>query len=346
MSDRYGGSRSRGPNGPGRAQRSSSRGQWDDAPAAYDDWGGQGRGGSQGRVGGWDDGVGSGWDAPPARGGSPAGRRSPRADAWDDDQPAAGNWGAQGSWNGSRAVGPAGRAGVGTRRRGRAPLFIALGVIALVVIVGGAFAYTALSGRSGHSTTPVADDPFTAPAGASPTPAPNFKAFSSDRSKFSVTYPAAWSASSDERKVQSQYDYVDKFELQNAPSKLLVEQAGAFLTYTDDELLKAEASNAQQGGVTVTEAAPTGGTPIAGTPAPTATGTPTPAAVKMTVGGAAWLRRDYQVNANGTPMRMVILATHHGGRGYVIVMASSAAEYGNDDQAVFQPMLASFRFAS
>jgi hypothetical protein len=352
MSDRYGGSRSRG----------SSR-QWNDTPAAYNDGGGRGRGGSQSRRDAWDDSSSADWVPPSARnrsrqpdyGRQPDYERRPaRTTTWDDEPPAGRSGG---SWAGAGGL-PAprdwnDRGGGRAKPRGRGPLVLLLGGLVLVIlVVGGLFAYSALANKGGHSTTPVADDPYTAPTGPTPTVSPNFKAFASDRSKYSITYPSAWNASSDERKVQSQYDYIDKFELQNAPSRLLVEQAGAFLTYTDNEILKAEASNAQQGGVTVTEIAnatgtPASGTPASSTPTPTASGTPAPpAAAKVTVGGATWLRRDYQVNASGTPMRMTILACHHGGRGYVIIMASSASEYGNDDQAVFQPMLKSFRFAS
>jgi hypothetical protein len=43
---------------------------------------------------------------------------------------------------------------------------------------------------------------------------------------------------------------------------------------------------------------------------------------------------------------MAILATHHGGKGYVIVLVSTAAEFGNDAQSVFDPLLASFRFTA
>jgi hypothetical protein len=172
----------------------------------------------------------------------------------------------------------------------------------------------------------IPDSPFaTFTPGATPTVADHFKAFQSDRSKYSIIYPEAWNATSNERTTQGQYDYIDTFALQDAPSRLLVEQAGAFSAYTDQQIIQNEVSNATQNGVTFTKA---------DAPAPT-----------QKVGGATWTRQDYSVSANGNPVHMALLVCHHGGRGYVIVLVSSAGEFSNDDQSVFEPMLSSFVFA-
>jgi hypothetical protein len=43
---------------------------------------------------------------------------------------------------------------------------------------------------------------------------------------------------------------------------------------------------------------------------------------------------------------MVILACHHQGRAYVIVLVSRTATFAQDDTGIFEPMLKSFTFTS
>jgi hypothetical protein len=236
-----------------------------------------------------------------------------------DDEYVGGARGAGRNPRGGRA--PSRRSGGGAAK----PVLITLAVL-LVVIAVAVVGLVVLPGKINKPAVTIPDSPFaTATPGATPTIADTFKAFQSDRSKYSIAYPAAWNATSDERTTQSQYDYIDTFALQNAPSRLLIEQAGAFSAYTDQQILQNEVTNAQQNGVRFTRA---------DSPAPT-----------QKVGGATWARQDYEVNANGIPLDMALLACHHGGWGYVVVLVSSAGEFSNDDQAVFTPMLNSFHFA-
>jgi hypothetical protein len=162
--------------------------------------------------------------------------------------------------------------------------------------------------------------------GPTPTPATNFKEFASARAKYVLSYPNTWAVSSNEAKLQLQYDYTDVFNPPNSPSHVSVEQAGVFSYYTEQKIIQGEVAGAQQSGFTFTEVAT--------------------AQAKQTVGGATWVRSEYDINANGQPLHMAILATHHGGKGYVIVLVSTAAEFGNDAQSVFDPLLASFRFTA
>lgn len=206
-------------------------------------------------------------------------------------------------------------------------------IVALVVVVilgglgfGG---YTLLrsQGQTAQPTVIIPDAAFaTYTPGPTPTPATNFKEFASTRAKYVLSYPNTWAVSSNEAKLQQQYDYTDVFNPPNSPSHVSVEQAGIFSYYTEQKIIQGEVAGAQQSGFTFTEVAT--------------------AQAKQTVGGAAWERREYDINANGQPLHMAILATHHGGKGYVIVLVSTAAEFGNDAQSVFDPLLASFRFTA
>jgi hypothetical protein len=310
MSYRSGGSRS----GSG-GRRSTSRAGWDD-----NGHGDYGRGGGAPRRSAprpsssryrddYDD-----WQ--PARQGGQGGR------GWDDD--------AEEGWDGGRGQ----RKPRSSGRSGSKWLILAFAAL-LLVIAAAVIGVLVLPGRNSHPTGTVADDPFaTFTPGATPTVPDHFKSFQSDRSKYSIIYPEAWTATSQEHTTQGQYDYIDIFALQNAPSQLLVEQAGAAAGYTDQQLIQNAVTLAQQNGVTFAKAQTQNPTQT-----PTQSQTPT-----QQIGGVTWTRQDYSVNANGTPVYLALLACHHGGRGYVIVLASSSSEFGNDDQAVFEPMLKSFIF--
>lgn len=204
---------------------------------------------------------------------------------------------------------------------------IILALVALVAVGGGAAYFFSQSAKAARPTTLIADAPFaTYTPGASPTAIANFKDFSSTRSKYTVQYPGAWTVASHENTIDQLPDYSDVFSLPSSPSHVSIEYAGTFSTVTEQNMIKGEVTGAQQGGTTFAEVQTT---------------TPT-----QVIGGAQWQRHEYNVTVNGQPLHMVIMATHHGGRGYVIVLVSSAAEFGNDSQAIFEPMLASFRFAN
>lgn len=359
MSDRTRGSRSRGEQDYGQDYgRSSGRGSygdaWDEPDGEYAD---HGRGGSRRPSGG------SRYASPP---------RSQRYDDAGYEQEdyaerrprAAGGQRSGGGVRSGRGLMPARNDGASRARGGRGPYgqgrrsggsrgAITALVVLLVVIALAVVGILVVPGHVGQQSVQVPDSPFaTYTPGATPTVDVNFKVFTSARSHYAVIYPQAWNATSDQRTTQSQYDYIDTFALQNAPSRMVVEQAGAFIGYTDQQLIADEVSNAQQNGVTFTKT----DTQPQGTPSPAATAasktptskTPTTqgggSAQTQKVGGATWTRQDYSVDVNGNPVHMEILACHHSGRGYVIVVVSTAAEFGNDDQAVFEPMLASFKF--
>jgi hypothetical protein len=203
--------------------------------------------------------------------------------------------------------------------------------LVIVAILGGLGygGYTLLRSQppSARPTVVVPDAAFaTYTPGPTPAPAANFKEFASARSKYVLSYPGTWAVSSNDAKLQQQYDYTDVFNPPNSPSHVSVEQAAVFSYYTEQKIIQGEVAGAQQSGFTFTEVIT--------------------AQAKQTVGGAQWERREYDISANGQPLHMAILATHHGGKGYVIVLVSSAAEFGNDAQAVFDPVLASFRFSA
>lgn len=279
--------------------------------------------------------------------------RSRRPNAWDDDGwdganggSADAEWGDQDGptdWNDPRYAGdrrgaPSGmgayrgaaRAEQGAGRRSFPVRGLLVGLVGVIILAGLVFGgYTLLRSQapSARPTVVVPDSSFaTYTPGATPSPAANFKEFPSARAKYVLSYPSAWAVSSNDAKLQQQYDYTDVFNPPNSPSHVSIEQAEVFSYYTDQKIIQGEVAGAQQSGFTFTEV-------------PTAQAT-------QTVGGAVWQRREYDITANGQPLHMAILATHHGGKGYVVVLVSSAAEFGNDAQAVFDPMLASFRFSA
>ncbi|MGE5333223.1 MAG: hypothetical protein ACM3N4_00855, partial [Nitrososphaerota archaeon] len=70
----------------------------------------------------------------------------------------------------------------------------------------------------------------------------------------------------------------------------------------------------------------------------------TSAATTQTIGSEQWQRREYDVSDKGVTLHMVILATHHQGRAYVIVLVSSTTTFKQNDTGIFEPMLKSFTF--
>ncbi|HEY7021680.1 MAG TPA: hypothetical protein VH349_11230 [Ktedonobacterales bacterium] len=280
--------------------------------------------------------------------------RSRRPSAWEDDdrwgENAGGGWNDRGGptdWNDPRYAGErrggiaSGLSGMGAYRgigraesgekKGSFPirgLVVALVVVAILGGLGyGAYTLLRSQGSAARPTAIVPDAAFaTYTPGPTPTPATNFKEFASARAKYVLSYPNTWAVSSNEAKLQQQYDYTDVFNPPNSPSHVSVEQAGVFSYYTEQKIIQGEVAGAQQSGFTFTEV--------------------TTAQAKQTVGGATWQRSEYDINANGQPLHMAILATHHGGKGYVIVLVSTAAEFGNDAQSVFDPLLTSFRFTA
>ncbi|MGH2501930.1 MAG: hypothetical protein ACRDID_05355, partial [Ktedonobacterales bacterium] len=112
----------------------------------------------------------------------------------------------------------------------------------------------------------------------------------------------------------------------NGGARFNFEQAGAFAPLTDLQVIQAEARTAQQGGSTLTEI--------------------TSAATTQSVGGEVWQRREYQVSTkSGVKLHLALLAGHHKGAGFAIVMLDSDTGFASDDTTIFEPILRTVKFA-
>ncbi|HEX6543044.1 MAG TPA: zinc ribbon domain-containing protein [Ktedonobacterales bacterium] len=162
-----------------------------------------------------------------------------------------------------------------------------------------------------------------ATAGTIPTATANFKQFTSSRSGYGVNYPETWTVS-EEQKAASGYDYIDAFTLPNSATLVNIEQPQAACALSDAEIIQGEVAAAQQQDITFTEVTSTART--------------------QKIGGEQWQRREYDVSQKGVTLHMVILACHHQGRAYVIVLVSRTTTFAQDNTGIFQPMLDSFTF--
>lgn len=161
--------------------------------------------------------------------------------------------------------------------------------------------------------------------GAVPTPGAHLKQFASSRSRYGVNYPETWTVEP-EQKAASGYDYIDVYTLPNSSSLVSIEQAQAACALSDVNIIQGEVAAAQQQNITFTES--------------------TSAARTQTIGGEQWQRREYDVTDKGVTLHMVILACHHQGRAYVIVLVSRTTTFTQDDTGIFEPMLKSFAFTN
>src|SRR6185312_16087609 len=159
--------------------------------------------------------------------------------------------------------------------------------------------------------------------GTVPTPDTHFKQFTSSRSRYGMNYPETWTVEP-QQKVASGYDYIDVYTLPNSSSSVSIEQAQAACALTDINIIQGEVTAAQQQSITFTEV--------------------TSAATSQTIGGEQWQRREYDVSDKGATLHMVILACHHQGRAYVIVLVSKSTTFTQDNTGIFTPMLKSFTF--
>jgi hypothetical protein len=58
-----------------------------------------------------------------------------------------------------------------------------------------------------------------------------------------------------------------------------------------------------------------------------------------------WQRHEYQVTIqSGLKLHLALLATHHKGVGYAIILLSSDSGFASDDTTSFEPLLHSFQF--
>ena len=162
-----------------------------------------------------------------------------------------------------------------------------------------------------------------ATVGALPTPPAHFKQATSTRSRYGISYPETWTLEQ-QQKAATGYDYIDVYTLPNSPTSLTIEQAEAACALSDIAIIQGEVAVAQQQSITFTEV--------------------TSAATTQTIGGEKWQRREYDVNSKGVTLHMVILACHHQGRAYVIVLVSRTTTFAKDNTGIFDPMLKSYAF--
>ena len=221
-------------------------------------------------------------------------------------------------------------AGRGSRR---ARLAVA---VAIVVLLAGAalLLWPRLHGKLLTSTRHAVADvaPFaTYTPGPTPTVIPHFKYYQSAASGYIVSVPDTWNVQTESKTSQGQADHIESFAPTGSASPLFsVEQAAAASGYSNSQLIATEVSAAQVSGVAY------GITYIE----------VTSAATTQTIGGEQWQRREYAVKGGGTAARVAVLACHHSGRGYVIVLYSADADFAHNDQIAFTPTLQSFRFSA
>jgi hypothetical protein len=211
------------------------------------------------------------------------------------------------------------------RRSGGSPVqVIALVAVILAVLVGGAaLKFAGIIGGSGKGLAGCPPTVAAQAPGPAATPS-QFKAYTSPTSGFTLSYPQQWVQNS-ETATAATGDYVDRFSTSDAKSSLAVEQAGGFAAECDQQIIDSEVTGGQQDGSTFIR-------------------TTSPAAT-MSVGGATWQRRDYDVTLKaGGKVHMAILSAHHAGKGYAIVMYSTLATFTADEKATFSVMLKAFRF--
>ena len=205
-------------------------------------------------------------------------------------------------------------------------------VVLLLVLVGALVAGIVVVGprvlEKLHPSATNTSSSLCVPSGAAtdgsvPTPDSHFKQFTSSRSRYGMNYPETWTVEP-QQKVASGYDYIDVYTLPNSSSSVSIEQAQAACALTDINIIQGEVTAAQQQNITFTEV--------------------TSAASSQTISGEQWQRREYDVSDKGVTLHMVILACHHQGRAYVIVLVSKSTTFTQDSTGIFTPMLKSFTF--
>lgn len=257
--------------------------------------------------------------------------------AWGPAQPAPPPPGAGGK---SRATGrgrPAGQAGQASkpkakRKRGLAGtifwMFASLVIAAGMGVELGPQIYHLAQRRGLVAGAPTAQN-TTATCGAEATPGASLNppagstAFST--TTYALAYPSSWQKNAQSGSSQGQCDVVFTFSQPSSPAQINVEQAGAFASLTDAQVVDAEAQSAKTQGSSFSEI--------------------TSAASTQTIGGEVWQRHEYQVTKkDGTKLHLALLAGHHKGAGFAIILLSSDSGFAADDTNSFEPMLKSFQF--
>jgi hypothetical protein len=185
-----------------------------------------------------------------------------------------------------------------------------------------------LARATGGTSSDVQGLPGAYTPGPTPPPQPGFKAFASPHSNYSIDVPQAWAASTQTSTVGGQPDYIDLFAPSTPGSmdSMLVELTEASDSLANADIVSGEVASAQQSGATFA--------PVVGSD------------VLVAVSGELWQRTDYLVTSNGATTYEAILAGHHEGHAYVIVLAGGADTFAADNASYFAPALASFRFNS
>lgn len=222
-----------------------------------------------------------------------------------------------------------------TKRRSGGALRLAFGLLLLLGLVAALgikfgpkvydkfIAHTGGSGGNGPTTSSITCASQVTPSAAIK-PASGYSAFGA--TAFALTYPTGWQTKTQSSIAQNQCDVDFLFAQPNGgAASFNVEEAGAFTPLTDLQIIQAEAQSAQQQGSTLVEI--------------------TSAATTQSIGGEVWQRREYQVTPkSGVKLHLALLATHHKGAGFAIVMVSSDTGFASDDTTTFEKVLTSFQF--
>lgn len=302
-------------------------------PANYDERSSRrDRGMNSPRGGGWDqyEGRGAGgFNAAPNEGWNAPAMGAPNAQNWNGGAWAPGadpnSWPPPGA-----GFAPAGVA-ASPKKRGRGGLIAAVvSLLVVVLLAGGGFLargeILALlhHGNTGGATPAPAFATYT--PGPTPTVLSNYKLYVSTRSLYAVEYPSAWNIQNQSATSGGGYDYLDTYQQANPPAEVGIESAQAFNNLSDAQIIAGEVNGAKQGGMTFS--------PIGND-------------VMVSIGGENWTRRDYSVTtSNNVTLHMALLATHHAGHAYAIVLTATTADFGQDDTGVFKTILSTFRFTS
>jgi hypothetical protein len=211
------------------------------------------------------------------------------------------------------------------RNGNRLPVMIVLALAAIAVIGVGIWKGPSLLSRfTGHTAAGGGGQVYpTATSGPTPTVLPQFKDYASGHAQYAINYPQSWQETSSTESSNG-FDYLDTYQQASPYAVVRVERASNFDAASDADIIKGEVAGGEQSHMTFTE-----------TP-----GTST----STKVGGQTWMRKEYDVTAGAKNLHMVILACHHNGKGYALVLATGTQDYDSVTKADFQPMLQTFRF--